>query len=144
MPFTAKLFVDTWGWLALRDRGETRHGDVRRAYEACFARGVRIYTTDYVLDETFTLLFLRLPFPEAKASMELLSLGIREGAIISTPITSARFQDAQVLRLRYGDKPAISFTDLCSMVVMQEFAITEILTEDRHFLQVGLGFQRVP
>lgn len=43
------------------------------------------------------------------------------------------------LRHRYQDKPSISFTDLSSMVVMQELDIEWIRTEDNHFTHVGDG-----
>jgi uncharacterized protein len=59
-------------------------------------------------------------------------------------IDEIRFIQAQNLRLKYLDKPQISFTDLTSMVVMQELNIEQVLTEDAHFIQVGLGFERVP
>jgi uncharacterized protein len=59
-------------------------------------------------------------------------------------IDELRFIQAQALRLKYLDKPQISFTDLISMAVMQEFKIDRVLTEDAHFAQVGLGFERVP
>jgi len=36
-------------------------------------------TTGYVLDETFTLLFRRLPFKEAKDSLDVIELAIKEG-----------------------------------------------------------------
>lgn len=41
-------------------------------------------------------------------------------------------------------EPRISFTDLTSMVVMEERGITDILTEDTHFAQVGMGFRILP
>jgi predicted nucleic acid-binding protein len=31
-----------------------------------------------------------------------------------------------------------------TLAVMQEFNLARILTEDAHFIQVGLGFERVP
>lgn len=31
-----------------------------------------------------------------------------------------------------------------SMVVMLELGLRRVLTEDRHFSQVGMGFERVP
>ena len=55
-----------------------------------------------------------------------------------------RFDEAQSLRLQYQDKPSISFTDLTSMVVMEGFELTHVLTGDAHFEQVGFDFRRVP
>jgi predicted nucleic acid-binding protein len=37
-----------------------------------------------------------------------------------------------------------SFTDLTSMVIMQERHIVQVFTADAHFTQVGLGFSLVP
>jgi predicted nucleic acid-binding protein len=60
------------------------------------------------------------------------------------PIHPARFREAVRLRAKYRDKPGISFTDFTSMAVMRELEVTRILTEDRHFAQVGMGFELVP
>ena len=138
-----RLFVDTWGWLTLRDKGEHRHKEIAPVFESFQQSNAGIYTSDFVLDETFTLLFRRLPFAAARESMELLMAGVEEGSLVLAPISSARFKAAQQLRLRYQDKPTISFTDLTSMVVMHEFEIQKILTEDNHFAQVGSGFELI-
>lgn len=138
-----RLFVDTWGWLTLRDKGERRHQDIASVFESLQQSNAGIYTSDFVLDETFTLLFRRLPFASARESMELLTTSLEEGSLVSVQINAPRFKSAQQLRLRYQDKPAISFTDLTSMVVMQEFEIHKILTEDNHLTQVGLGFDLI-
>ena len=139
----AQLFVDTWGWVTLRDQGERRHADIVPLFESFQQPEHRIFTSDFVLDETFTLLFRRLPFAAARESMELLAASVEEGSLISIPISGARFKAAQSLRIRYQDKPTISFTDLTSMVVMQELNVQKILTEDSHFTQVGLGFELI-
>lgn len=94
-----RIFIDTWGWLVLRDRRESRHPEVAHFYQDFRRRKGTAYTSDYVLKE---------------------------------------------LRGKFQDKPWISFTDLTSMVVMAECRIAGILTEDDHFLQVGMGFQKVP
>lgn len=143
MNFMDRLFVDTWGWLTLRDKSEQRHMDIVPVFESFQQSGHAIYTSDFVLDETYTLFFRRLPFPAARESMELLTASLVEGSLVSIPITPPRFSAAQQLRLRYHDKPGISFTDLTSMVVMQEFGIQKILTEDDHFAQVGLEFELI-
>ena len=143
MNFMDRLFVDTWGWLTLRDKSERRHADIVPVFEGFQQADHAIYTSDFVLDETFTLLFRRLPFAAARESMELLTTSLEEGSLVSIPINGPRFKAAQQLRLRYQDKPDISFTDLTSMVVMQEFEVQRILTEDAHFAQVGLGFELI-
>ena len=41
----AGLFVDTWGWLALRDKGDHRHKEAVTAFDKALASG-SIVTTD--------------------------------------------------------------------------------------------------
>ena len=139
-----RLFIDTWGWLALRDKREPHHPEVNRFYRDFRRRRGTAYTSDYVLDETVTLLFRRLPFSTAKKSLESIQQAVAEGYLHLEWVTPERFEKAKELRSKFQDKPRISFTDFTSIVVMAECGITEILTEDDHFLQVGMGFQKVP
>ena len=138
------LFVDTWGWLALEDRKDAAHAQVLQLYRDFRARNGQAATTDYVLDETLTLLFRRRPFGEAQRFVEGLFAAAEAQYLIIQRITAERFSKAWRLRLRYHDKKDISFTDLTSLVVMQEHQIAEILTSDQHFKQVNLGFITVP
>jgi predicted nucleic acid-binding protein len=140
----AGLFVDTWGWLALRDKGDRKHKPAVAAFEEALKQRERIVTTDYVLDEAFTLFFRRLAIHKAKESLEFLMAATEDGSVLLAPVSAARFREAIKLRLKYKDKPEISFTDFTSMVVMQESGVKRVLTEDGHFVQVGLGFELVP
>lgn len=139
-----KLFIDTWGWLVLADRRDPAHRKVRRFYQTFRRRQGRCFTSDYVLDELITLLFRRAPIVPARVFVESIFEAIEADALALELVTEERFQRAWSSRIRYGDKPLISFTDLTSIVVMAEVGITEILSEDRHFEQVGLGLQCVP
>ena len=139
-----KLFVDTWGWLTLHDRRETHHQQAQTLFFRVRDAQGEIITTDYVLDETFTLLFRRLPLPLTRESLEKIEEAIEEGYLQLERITPERFERAKELRLRFQDKPRISFTDLTSMVVMEELGITDILTGDAHFAHVGMGFRVLP
>jgi len=69
---------------------------------------------------------------------------IEEGYLQVEWVTPERFEKAKGLRLKYRDKPKISFTDLTSMVIMKEVGVTGIITGDEHFLHVGMDFQIVP
>ena len=139
-----KLFIDTWGWLTLRDRRESRHQEAVTYYRDFRLQHGIAYTSDYVLDETITLLFRRLPFTTARDSLENIKQAIDEGYLILARITPEQFDQAIDLRLKFQDKPRISFTDFVSMVVMRERDVMHILTEDDHFTQVGMAFQKVP
>lgn len=141
MIFMDRLFVDTWGWLTLRDKSERGHEKALAIFQTFREPAGRIYTSDFVLDETFTLLFRRLPFPLARESMELLSNSVDESSIILIPVNGTRFKAAQKLRVRFHDKPNISFTDLTSIAILEEFQIEKILSEDNHFAQVGLPLE---
>jgi len=139
-----KLFMDTWGWLTLRDKHESRHEEMKLFYRQFRAQNGIIYTSDYVLDETITLLFRRLPFESAKGSLAKIDTAIKNGYVQLTWVTPERFEKAKTLRLKYHDKPRISFTDLTSMAVMKEIGVTDVVTGDEHFEHVGMGFHRKP
>ena len=76
--------------------------------------------------------------------MELLLQAFVEPGFNLIWMTPERFAQTQLLRVKYVDKPQISFTDLSSMAVMKELDIMMILTGDAHFTQVGMSFQRMP
>jgi predicted nucleic acid-binding protein len=139
-----KLFIDTWGWITIHNKREPRHEEINTFYRNFRTQGGTVYTTDYVLDETLTLLFRRLSFSLAKNSVAFLDEAIRQGYLRLEWITPERFEQAKKLRLRFQDRPKISFTDLTSMVVMEELGLISILTEDDHFVQVGMSFKKMP
>jgi len=101
-----ELFIDTWGRLTLRDRQEARHKEVKALYRDLRRQKGRIFTTDYVLDETFTLLFRRLPFPQARESLEMLDKAIQEGYLQLEWITPERFERAKGLRFEVSGQAA--------------------------------------
>ena len=138
------IFVDTWGWMALGHRREPRHAEVKRVYQECRTHQIPIYTSDYILDEVITLLFRREIFGEAIRFVQSILIAAALGQVRIERVTSDRFSRAWELRKQFQDKPTISFTDLISMVIMAECSIRQVLTEDRHFLQVGMGFSSLP
>ena len=138
------IFVDTWGWMALGHRRELRHVEVKRIYQELLNNRAPIYTSDYVLDELVTLLFRREVFEEAVRFVEGILGAAVLGQLRVERVTPDHFSAAWELRKRFQDKPTISFTDLVSMAIMAERGIHQVLTEDDHFIQVGMGFSRIP
>ncbi len=139
-----RVLVDSWGWCALVDDREPKHRDVRALIQNAWRLAQAVLTTDYILDETFTLVFRRLPFPRARRFLTTIETAEKQGSLQVEAIAPDRFAAAKKLRLRLRDKPLISFTDLTSMVVMQELRVKHVITADDHFRHVGFGFELHP
>lgn len=138
------VFIDTWGWISLYNKRESRHSEVKQWYREYRKQSGVVYTTDYILDETITLLFRKVHFQQARKFLERIDTAVQQNRILLERITPGRFEKAKRMRIQYQDKPRISFTDFTSMVVMEELDIRRVLTSDVHFSQVGKSFQPVP
>ena len=68
---------------------------------------------------------------------------VQEGKIVLERIDERRWEKAWNLSKKYYDKPYISFFDFSSFVVMKEKGISDALTADSHFEEVGLGFRKL-
>jgi hypothetical protein len=132
------LFVDTAGWMACADAADPAHGRATTTRDRWLERKGVLVTTDYVIDETLTLIRFRLGLPAAEAWWKQIEGSARLQWELITP---ERAEKARALFFRYADKD-FSFTDCTSFVVMQQLKLKQVLTVDRHFKQIG--FQTVP
>lgn len=113
-------------------RRDDRHGAA--AEHLRNARGRRGFvTTDYVLDETITLLKVR---GSGHLIQEFLSITLGSPACRVEWMDPQRFDAARYFLLRHVDHE-YSFTDCFSFCTMKQFRIREALTKDEHFLQAG-------
>jgi len=144
MSMNKYIFVDAWAWLALSNRKDMHHEITKKGYGEMKTDGYRMVTSDYVLDEVITALFKNVVFSNAMEFIESLFAAIKDNQIKLERINETRFKTAWSLRIKYQDKPDISFTDLTSFVLMQELAINSVFTGDAHFKQVNLGFEILP
>jgi predicted nucleic acid-binding protein len=127
------LFVDTGGWMACADAADPVHGPSRAARDAALEGGHILVTTDYVVDETLTLVRMRLGLAAAEAWWAQVEGSSR---VRHEPIDALRAEKARSVFFRHRDKD-YSFTDCTSFVVMRELKLKEALTTDRHFRQMG-------
>ncbi|GEM_PF-5643020 len=56
------IFVDTWGFKAFIDRREAKHFQVKQFLENAWNQNDAVCTSDYVIDETITLISYKLDF----------------------------------------------------------------------------------
>lgn len=132
------LFVDTAGWMASADAADPAHVGACAARDAALEAGETLVTTDFVVDETLSLLRFRLGLAAARKWWQQVDGSPR---IRWERVDGDRFEKARVLFFQYRDKD-FSFTDCTSLVVMQELRLTRAITTDRHFRQ--MGFQLLP
>jgi uncharacterized protein len=132
------LFVDTAGWMACADSGDPAHLRCRAARDEALEAGQTLVTTDFIVDETLTLIRFRLGVGAAGTWWQQVD---RSARLRWERIDSDRFEKARQLFVQYRDKD-FSFTDCTSFVIMREIRLTQVITTDRHFRQ--MGFQVVP
>jgi len=131
-------FVDTAGWMMLADAADPVHERARKFRDAWLERGGVFVSTDFVLDETLTLLRVRLGIDAAERWWNQVEGSSR---LSWEWIDPSRAESARRWFFRWRDK-SFSFTDCTSFVVMKERRLRTALTSDRHFEQAG--FQIVP
>lgn len=127
------VFFDTSGYYALLVKTDDRHLAAKKVLSEAKRRRRGFVTTDYVLDETATLLKARGkthlldPFFEAVENSRACRIEWTD---------SDSFADARAFFLKHADQ-AWSFTDCVSFRVMQRLRLRDALTKDEHFQQVG-------
>ncbi len=132
------VMVDTSAFHALRNIGDVLEYEIATAVAKHLERdGAALVTTDYVLDETYTLFRMTLGH---KAAVDF-GLQIQQGGIEIVQVDESIQENAWEIFARYRDK-RFSFTDCTSFVVMERARIRGAFTFDRHFQQYG--FQTFP
>src|SRR5258708_1319925 len=133
-----KLFVDTAAWYALYDGRVEQHQAAKGLFDGLVHRHVTFFVTDYIIDETLTLISGRPWHAKAVACGEWL---LRSPLVKVVRIEPARRDEAWEMFRGYRDKD-FSFTDCTSFVVMHEHKLVDAFTFDHHFEQ--MGFQMWP
>ncbi len=129
------IFVDTGGWYAAVARKDRDHDAARRFLEN---NSLPLLTTDYVMDETVTLLQARLGHDHAVRFLD----GLQASRLIRLAyLTPAQIEEAITLFRNRPDKEW-SFTDCSSFVFMWECRLQIAFAFDEHFRQAG--FQTRP
>lgn len=127
------VFVDTMGWYSLFDTRDAWHERAKSLMRRFRQKKTLLYTSDYIVDETATLLLVRGATTALPAFFERIKASV---ALTVTMVGTSRFQDAGEYFLKHRDQ-GYSFTDVTSFLLMRELRIVEALTHDEHFLKAG-------
>ena len=127
------VFVDTSGFYALLVKHDDRHAAASRVLRDAQRRKRRFVTSDYVLDETATLLKARGHGHLLRAFFENV---LASGVCRIEWTEPDRFHTVQAFFHKHVDQPW-SFTDCLSFCIMKELRLSEALTKDGHFHEAG-------
>ena len=129
------IFIDTGAFLARYIAKD----DLHRTSTSCWAvlekSKERLFTSNFVLDETFTLLGRRTGYSFASE---------RARAILSssaiTILRPSKYDEIEAVKLfeKFADQ-SVSYTDCISFVLMRSNKIERVFTFDRHFGMAGFA-----
>jgi predicted nucleic acid-binding protein len=129
--------------VAIANKNDNYHERVYSFYkDLLLSRGLPV-TTDYILAETITFLRAKIDFRLVDIFIEAILDAVKDNRIILERIDEKRWTKAWELSKKYNDKTSISFFDFTSFVVMKDIRISEVLTNDKHFEDVGMGFRKL-
>jgi uncharacterized protein len=128
-----KIFVDTGAWVSIAMKRDKHHETAVQLLRNFQKDSVSLITSDYILDETLTLVRKHSTHENAR------NIGI---TILKSPvvrferITESVWEKAWRIFQRYKDK-MWSFTDCTSFALMDQLRIQHVFTFDADFRQYG-------
>lgn len=127
-----KVFIDTGAFHALANKSDSLHELVVAVYQDIVDQNSSLYTSNYVIDETVTLIRARVSH---KAAMVFMN-GFDISRIRLLRVTEKDERVAKRIFSTYKDKE-FSFTDCTSFALMDRYGINASLSLDKHFSQYG-------
>lgn len=127
------IFIDTGAFLARYVAKDEFHRKATSSWAMLEKSKDRLFTSNFVLDETFTLLGRRAgyAFAAARARAILSSTAI-------TILRPSKYDEIEAVKLfeKFADQ-SVSYTDCISFVLMRSNKIERVFTFDKHFEMVG-------
>jgi hypothetical protein len=127
-----KVFIDTGAFLALANKPDSLHELTATVYQEALEQNATIITSNYIVDETITLIRARVGHRAAVAFIKSLDVS----GIKVLRITEGDEHSAREIFIKYKDKE-FSFTDCTCFALIDKHSIDAILSLDAHFGQYG-------
>lgn len=127
------VFLDSSYLKALIDDADDFHKEGIQVFMLLNEQKTQLITTNYIIDETLTLLRVKKNLQAAIKLRDMISAG-------NPTITIYRViseDDANAWHWFVNDWSRLSFTDCVSFAVLKRLEITKVATFDHHFTQAG-------
>lgn len=127
------IFVDTAAFLAIENRRDAHHQEALTFRDVCLEAGETLITSDYVLDESYTIIRLRAGHAVAVEFGE----DVRASRVLRIEyINPEVLEEAWRIFKAFADKE-FSFTNCTSFALMERLHISTAFTFDEHFREYG-------
>jgi predicted nucleic acid-binding protein len=129
-----RAFIDAQGWVALKNPSDRHFEAAHQTYQSLIAVRTRFITTNFVLDEAYTIL------RRESGHHIAVELGeeVRASKILRVVHIGQNLQEEAWELFKNRDSTLKwSFTDCTSFIVMRRFQIQEAITFDHEFEQAG-------
>ena len=127
------IFIDTGAFLARHAARDQYHAQAARLWETLERSTHRLFTSNFVLAETFTLLARRTSYPFATERAKRIFGS--ERLTILRPDSDDEVGAVSIFQ-KYADSK-VSFTDCLSCVLMRRHHLKRAFSFDRHFELMG-------
>lgn len=127
------VFVDTGFFKALLDPQDDFHKEASTVSFVLEKNQTKLITSNYILDESYTLLRVRRGLDVAKKLRELVFSGDRNVQVVRVQADD----EANAWKLFLNNWSGLSFTDCTSFAVMKRLGLKEAASFDEHFSRAG-------
>lgn len=128
--------IYTSAWYAIADKGDNNHQSAL-IYRHKIAKKYQLITSNYILDELYTLLLIHLGYYWAVDFKNKLDFLQQSEILEILWINEEIAEETWTIFTRFNNDKQWSFTDCSSYVLMKKYHINEVFTFDHHFQQMG-------
>ena len=129
-----RVFVDTSAFVALRNRDEREHAAARASFKTLIDQRSDLFTSNFVVAETYTALLVRLGRSEAVTW----GRSVRNSQSIEVVRVDERTEDAAWQILESHDDKLWSYVHATSFALIEQEGTLDAFAFDQHFRQRGL------
>jgi predicted nucleic acid-binding protein len=132
-----QIFGDTSFWFSLAVRADSNHERTAELAVKLQDEGAIIFISTQVLAETQRLIMHKLGIDAGHRFLNRLFQQVEQEFVTVLPVSWDHIIQARKIIIKYSDQ-AITLTDACSVVLMNEYFIMRIASFDNHFRILGL------
>ena len=131
------IFIDTGAFLGRYVQRDQYHDQAVQYWRQIQVERRRCFTSNFVLDETFTLLARRTTYQFAATRAVHL---LESSTLVILRPESEEEQTAVQYFKKYADQQ-VSFTDCISFALMEKYHLGQAFTFDQHFAFAGFSIE---